>query len=111
VKQHLQTSGLTIILVTVDLVVYAVVAFFAVEGSFESAQAGRYFDTVSLPFEVWYLVAAFEVLSFVLVSVLTVRVARGQMQMGRFVLLILGSIVTFVLATYLAWITTYGAIL
>jgi hypothetical protein len=110
-KRSVPTSRLTVILVIINWVAYAIIAFFAVVGSFYNAQAGRYFKTVSLPFEVWYLVMAFQVLSFGLVSVLAVRVARGQMQMGRFVLLLLGSIVTFALATYLAWITTFGYIM
>jgi len=69
------------------------------------------FQSVGLQPEVWYLVLAFAGFSLVLISVLAVRVITGRLPLRRFVLLSAGFAVALLLASYLAWITTYGSIM
>jgi len=102
------------IFVIVVWVIYTAVAVDLLIGDAAVAldlQTRADFRSALLPKEVWWLAGAIKLMLLIYLSVLAWRVAGGRLSIARFVLLALASTVALVLSSFLAWITTFGAIM
>jgi hypothetical protein len=69
------------------------------------------FHSELLPKEIWWLAVAFKLISLVYLTRFAWTVAGRRLPIARFALVTLALLVACVLSSFLAWITTFGALL